>query len=108
MPNFRHIKNPYVLKIQNLAVKASDVVIFCLLRPNNLKINCVLKSTYVYKSAMLKIVLKYIVGKYTVISIRKVQLSYFHGEKRILRQKISVSHTKIYELSEEKFLIFPM
>ena len=47
----------------------------------------VLKSTYVLKSAMAKIVWKYVVSKYKAVSIRKVHLSYFHGEKTNLKAK---------------------
>ena len=47
-----------------------------------------------------------IVGKYTAISMRKVQLSYFHGEKTNFKTKILVSRTKIYEFFEKKFLNF--
>ena len=42
------------------------------------------------------------------ISVRNIQLSQFHGEKTSFKTKILVSHTKIYEFSQEKFLIFPM
>ena len=52
---------------------------------------------------MMKIVLKYAVGKYAATLIRKVQLSYFHKENKF-EAKILVSHTKIYEFSVKKFL----
>ena len=42
------------------------------------------------------------------LSIRKVQLLYFNGEKTNFKAKILVSRSKIYEFSEEKFLIFPI
>ena len=54
----------------------------------SLRIIFVLKSTYILKSATVKIGWKYVVGKYTAILIRKVQLPYFHGEKTNFRAKI--------------------
>ena len=40
------------------------------------------------------------------LSIRKVQLLYFNGEKTNFKAKILVSHSKIHEFSEEKLLNF--
>ena len=46
--------------------------------------------------------------KNKALSNSKIQLSYCRGEKTHFKPKILVSHTKICEFFEEKFLIFPM
>ena len=46
--------------------------------------------------------------KNKALSNSKIQLSYCRGEKTHFMPKILVSHTKISELFEEKFLVFPM
>ena len=46
--------------------------------------------------------------KNKALLIGKAQLLYFNGEKTNFKAKILVSNSKIYEFSEEKFLIFPM
>ena len=50
---------------------------------------------------------KFVVGK-KAPSIKKFQLLYFNGEKTNFKAKFLASQSKIYEFSEEKFLIFPM
>ena len=43
----------------------------------------------------------------STLNERKVQLLYFHEEQTNFQANILVSHTKIYEFSKEKLLIFP-
>ena len=69
---------------------------------------CVLKNTYFLKNVIINFFWKFVVEKNKALSIRKVQLLYFNGEKTNFKAKILVSRSKIYEFSEEKFLIFPM
>ena len=69
---------------------------------------CVFKNTYFLKNVTIKFFWKFIVEKNKALSIKKVQLKYFNGEKKNFNAKILVSRSKIYEFSEEKFLIFPM